>query len=68
MANKNLSAAKSAKNDEFYTQFSDINREINAYLEYNPDVFRGKTSFARATTPNGATSPSFSRRNSMRSG
>lgn len=43
MANKNLSAAKSAKNDEFYTQFSDINREINAYLEYNPDVFRGKT-------------------------
>lgn len=43
MANKNLSAAKSAKNDEFYTQFADINNEINAYTEYNPDVFRGKT-------------------------
>lgn len=35
--------AKSAKNDEFYTQYSDIQKEVNAYLEYNPDVFRGKT-------------------------
>ena len=41
--NKGLSAAKSAKNDEFYTQFTDIQKEVNAYLEYNPDVFRGKT-------------------------
>ena len=31
------------KNDEFYTQFSDIQMEVNAYLEYDPDVFRGKT-------------------------
>lgn len=43
MANKLLSEARSAKNDEFYTQFEDIQKEINAYLEYNPDVFRGKT-------------------------
>ena len=43
MANESLSAAKAAKNDEFYTQYYDIEREINAYLEYNPDVFRGKT-------------------------
>ena len=43
MANKLLTEAKSAKNDEFYTQYSDIQKEINAYLEYNPDVFRGKT-------------------------
>lgn len=43
MANANLSAAKSAKNDEFYTQWADIEREMNAYLEYDPDVFRGKT-------------------------
>ena len=41
--NSNLSQAKSAKNDEFYTQYADIQKEINAYLEYNPDVFRGKT-------------------------
>lgn len=41
-ANRNLTAAKSAKNDEFYTQWADIEREMNAYLEYDPDVFRDK--------------------------
>ena len=43
MANKNLAKAKNAKNDEFYTQYAYIQKEINAYLEYDPDVFRGKT-------------------------
>ena len=43
MANSNLKEAKAAKNDEFYTQFHDIEIEMNAYLEYDPDVFRGKT-------------------------
>ena len=43
MANQNLKKAKKAKNDEFYTQYSDIQNEINAYLEYNPNVFRDKT-------------------------
>lgn len=38
-----LNAAKAAKKDEFYTQWADIEREMNAYLEYDPDVFRGKT-------------------------
>jgi len=41
--NSNLTQAKTAKNDEFYTQFADIDREVQAYLDYNPDVFRGKT-------------------------
>lgn len=41
--NSNLSNAKTAKNDEFYTQYVDIQKEVNAYIEYNPDVFRGKT-------------------------
>ena len=41
--NKNLANAKKAKNDEFYTQYHDIEKEINAYLDYNPGVFRGKT-------------------------
>lgn len=41
--NASLGAAKSAKNDEFYTQYSDIEAEMNAYVEFNPDVFRGKT-------------------------
>jgi len=43
MANANLTNAKRAKNDEFYTQWQDIEKEISAYLEYNPDVFKGKT-------------------------
>jgi hypothetical protein len=37
-----MQAAKKAKQDEFYTQWVDIEREMNAYLEYDPDVFRGK--------------------------
>ena len=43
MANQNLGDAKKAKNDEFYTQFHDIEKEMNAYLEYDENVFRGKT-------------------------
>ena len=43
MPNDSLSHAKSAKNDEFYTQYADIQTEVNAYLEYDPDVFRNKT-------------------------
>jgi hypothetical protein len=43
MANSNLTNAKTAKNDEFYTQYHDIEKEITAYLEFNPDVFHGKT-------------------------
>nr|WP_249288879.1 adenine-specific methyltransferase EcoRI family protein [Mobiluncus curtisii] len=40
---ENLEAAKKAKKDEFYTQWADIDREMNTYLEYDPDVFRDKT-------------------------
>ncbi len=43
MANENLGAARKAKNDEFYTQFHDIEKEINAYLDYDKDAFRDKT-------------------------
>lgn len=43
MANANLGAARRSKNNEFYTQWADIEREMNAYLEFDPDVFRGKT-------------------------
>lgn len=43
MANKLLAEAKNAKNDEFYTQYDDIQREVNAYLEYDPQVFQDKT-------------------------
>lgn len=43
MANNSLSAAKTTKNDEFYTQYADIQKEINAYIEYDKNVFRDKT-------------------------
>lgn len=43
MANSNLTAAKKAKNDEFYTQYYDIEKEINAYPDFNPNFFKGKT-------------------------
>lgn len=42
MASTNLTSAKTAKNDEFYTQYHDIEKEINAYLDFNPNVFRDK--------------------------
>ena len=41
--NSNLNKAKKEKNDEFYTQYHDIEKEMNAYLEYNANTFRGKT-------------------------
>ena len=45
MASENLKlrAASKSKNDEFYTQFHDIEKEMNAYLDYDPNTFRGKT-------------------------
>ena len=43
MAHTHLTHAKNTKNDEFYTQYHDIEKEINAYIEYNPDVFKDKT-------------------------
>jgi len=51
MANSNLTNAKRAKNDEFYTQYGDIQKEIEAYLEYNPDVFRGKVVYCNCDDP-----------------
>ena len=43
MANKNLNDAQRFRNDEFYTRFEDIEREVLAYVNYNPNLFRGKT-------------------------
>ncbi len=51
MANNNLTNAKQAKNDEFYTQYGDIQKEIEAYLEYNPKVFRGKVVYCNCDDP-----------------
>ncbi len=47
MANKNLNAAKVAKKDEFYTQFEDIERELQHYWQH----FRGKTVLCNCDDP-----------------
>ena len=51
MANENLTSAKRAKNDEFYTQYRDIQQEVEAYLEYDADVFRGKVVYCNCDDP-----------------
>lgn len=51
MVHSNLWNAKNAKKDEFYTQYPDIEKEISAYLEFDPDVFRGKTVFLPCDDP-----------------
>lgn len=47
MANKNLNAAKVAKKDEFYTQLSDIERELKHYWQH----FRGKVVLCNCDDP-----------------
>jgi hypothetical protein len=49
--NQSLSAAKTAKQDEFYTQYVDIQKEIEAYLEHDPDTFRGKVVYCNCDDP-----------------
>lgn len=51
MANNNLTSAKKAKNDEFYTQYSDIQKEIEAYLDFDPNTFRGKVVYSNCDDP-----------------
>lgn len=49
--NRSLSAAKAAKQDEFYTQYVDIQKEVEAYLEFDPDTFRGKIVYCNCDDP-----------------
>jgi len=51
MANNNLTNAKKAKNDEFYTQFGDIQKEMDAYLDRDANVFRGKVVYCNCDDP-----------------
>jgi len=48
---KNLTNAKRAKNDEFYTQYFDIQKEIEKYLDYNPNTFRAKVVYCNCDDP-----------------
>ncbi len=49
--NQGLSAAKAAKQDEFYTQYVDIQKEVEAYLEFDPDTFRDKAVYCNCDDP-----------------
>ena len=49
--NRSLSAAKSAKQDEFYTQYVDIQKEVEAYLEFNPNTFKNKIVYCNCDDP-----------------
>lgn len=49
--NQNLGAAKAAKQDEFYTQYVDIQKEVEAYLEFDPDTFHGKIVYCNCDDP-----------------
>ena len=46
-SNKTLSAANKAKQDEFYTQLSDIENELKHYKEH----FKGKVVFCNCDDP-----------------
>lgn len=49
--NQSLSAARRAKQDEFYTQYVDIQKEVEAYLEFDADTFRDKTVYCNCDDP-----------------
>ena len=49
--NRGLSAAKAAKQDEFYTQYVDIQKEVESYLESDSDTFRGKVVYCNCDDP-----------------
>lgn len=49
--NQGLAAAKAAKKDEFYTQYIDIQKEVEAYLEFDPNTFRDKVVYCNCDDP-----------------
>ena len=49
--NEGLGAAKAGKKDEFYTQYIDIQKEVERYLEYDADTFRGKVVYCNCDDP-----------------
>lgn len=67
-SNADLIKANRAKNDEFYTQYNDIQAEINAYIEYNPNVFKDKTILCPCDDPNWSNFTKFFAQNFTRFG
>jgi hypothetical protein len=48
---RSLAAARASKQDEFYTQYVDIQKEVEAYLEFAPDTFSGKAVYCNCDDP-----------------
>jgi hypothetical protein len=48
---KNLKNARRSKKDEFYTQYIDIQKEIEKYLDYNHNTFRKKIVYCNCDDP-----------------
>ena len=49
--NSGLQQAKNQKLDEFYTQYSDIQKEIESYLEFDANTFRDKVVYCNCDDP-----------------
>jgi hypothetical protein len=49
--NRTLDAARAAKKDEFYTQYVDIQKEVEAYLEFDNNTFRNKVVYCNCDDP-----------------
>ncbi len=49
--NRGLHSAKVAKQDEFYTQYIDVQKEVEAYLEFDPNTLRGKVVYCNCDDP-----------------
>ena len=50
MSNKNLTTAKKLKNDEYYTQYADVEAELSHYVDY----FRDKVVYCNCDEPDSA--------------
>src|SRR5574344_1865982 len=66
--NSSLHNAKEQKNDEFYTQFNDIQHELNNYYEFNPDFLKGKTVLCPCDDPSWSNFTKFFLMNAKRYG
>ena len=49
--NRSLHTAKAAKKDVFYTQYVDIQKEVEAYLEFDANTFRDKVVYCNCDDP-----------------
>lgn len=66
--NKSLLRAKKEKNDEFWTRYIDVETEIEHYVRFDPEQFRGKTILCPCDDPDRSAFPRWFRDNAERLG